>query len=72
MTNNKGKDKYFYIKEFKALKRGLFVHFGLYSQVGKGEWYLDDEKVPVHEYKKLAKSFNVPQNWLDDIIETAK
>ncbi len=29
-----------YIEKFKKLGFGLFVHFGLYSVVGKGEWYL--------------------------------
>ena len=28
------------IKAFKDLKLGMFVHFGLYSIVGKGEWYM--------------------------------
>ena len=60
------------IEKFKKYKRGLFVHFGLYSQVGKAEWYLDDCKVPIAEYKKLADTFSVPINWLDDIIKTAK
>lgn len=28
-----------YIERFNRLGFGLFVHFGLYSVVGKGEWY---------------------------------
>lgn len=60
------------IENFKKYKLGLFVHFGIYSQVGKAEWYLDDYKVPVEEYKKLTSSFLVPQNWYEDIIEVAK
>ena len=38
------------IKEFEKLGLGMFVHFGLYSQLGKGEWpqhragYLDEEQ----------------------------
>ena len=27
-----------YIKDFEQLGFGLFVHFGLYSVLGKGEW----------------------------------
>ena len=30
---------YEYIKDFRKLGLGLFVHFGLYSVVGKGEWF---------------------------------
>lgn len=60
------------IKKFSSYKRGLFVHFGIYSQVGKAEWYLDDEKVPILQYKKLANTFSLPTNWTNDIIECAK
>ena len=27
-----------YIKDFENLGFGMFVHFGLYSVLGKGEW----------------------------------
>ena len=27
-----------YIKDFEKLGFGIFVHFGVYSAVGKGEW----------------------------------
>ena len=27
-----------YIKDFEQLGFGMFVHFGLYSRLGKGEW----------------------------------
>lgn len=27
-----------YIKDFEKLGFGMFVHFGIYSQQGKGEW----------------------------------
>lgn len=33
---------------------------------------MDNEKVPVEEYKKLANTFDIKENWLNDIIETAK
>ena len=32
-------NKYAYIENFSKLGYGLFVHFGLYSLVGKGEWF---------------------------------
>jgi alpha-L-fucosidase len=43
-------------------KFGLFIHWGLYSQVGKGEWHMNNQKVPIEEYSLLAKSFN-PTNF---------
>ena len=43
-----------YIERFEQAGFGFFVHFGLYSIVGKGEWYLhlNPEADPV-EYEKL-------------------
>ncbi|MBP5465990.1 MAG: alpha-L-fucosidase [Clostridia bacterium] len=31
---------YEYIEKFRSLGFGLFAHFGLYSKIGQGEWYL--------------------------------
>ena len=39
-------------------KFGLFIHWGLYSQVGKGEWHMNHRKIPIEEYSRLAASFN--------------
>lgn len=60
------------IKNFSNYKKGLFVHFGLYSQIGQGEWFLNNSNMEVNEYKKLINTFNVPKNWVNDIIECAK
>ena len=35
-------------------KFGLFIHWGLYSGHGQGEWYMNWGKVPISEYRKLA------------------
>ncbi len=37
---------------------GMFIHFGLYSQLGRHEWAMETEGIPVAEYQQLAKSFN--------------
>ena len=53
-----------YIKNFENLGFGMFIHFGLYSLIGQGEWVgklcADDPKLPVGEaeYKKLMNAFN--------------
>lgn len=39
-------------------KFGLFIHWGLYSTLGRGEWVMSSEKIPVAEYAKLADRFN--------------
>jgi alpha-L-fucosidase len=33
---------------------GMFIHWGLYSGVGKGEWYMENSGTPPEEYRKLA------------------
>ena len=35
----------------------LFLHHGLYSLVGQGEWIQDFQKTPVEEYAKLKDQF---------------
>lgn len=36
---------------------GMFIHWGLYSVVGRHEWVMEDEAIPVAEYEQLAKRF---------------
>jgi alpha-L-fucosidase len=33
---------------------GMFIHWGLYSGPGKGEWYMENNGVSPQEYRKLA------------------
>jgi alpha-L-fucosidase len=37
---------------------GMFIHFGLYSVLGRHEWAMEEEGIPVAEYQLLAKQFN--------------
>jgi alpha-L-fucosidase len=37
---------------------GMFIHFGLYSVLGRHEWAMEEEGIPVAEYQQLAKAFN--------------
>ncbi len=43
---------------FEDAKFGLFIHWGVYSLVGKGEWVMDHDKLPISEYAKLPPRFN--------------
>ena len=43
---------------FADAKFGLFVHWGVYSLLGKGEWVMDNDRIPVAEYEKLPPRFN--------------
>jgi alpha-L-fucosidase len=42
---------------FKGAKYGLFLHYGVYSQLGRGEWVQYRERIPVAEYGRLKDSF---------------
>lgn len=39
---------------FDEAKFGLFIHWGLYSLLGRGEWVMFNEKIPPEEYARLA------------------
>ena len=43
---------------FQDAKFGLFIHWGVYSVLGRGEWVMNQEKIPIVEYEKLAPKFN--------------
>lgn len=57
------------IKNWQKLKFGMFIHWGLYSLHGKGEWAMYGEEIDKDEYKKLADKFNPsefnPQKWAE-------
>ena len=38
---------------FADARFGLFMHYGLYSLLGRGEWVLQKETVPLAEYEAL-------------------
>jgi len=42
---------------WQAARFGMFVHWGLYSQLGRHEWVMNRERIPIPEYEKLAASW---------------
>lgn len=44
-------------KEFQDMKFGMFIHWGIYSELGAGEWVMHDRKIPYDSYKRLASFF---------------
>ncbi len=63
---------YEYIANFKKMGFGLFVHFGIYSVAGKGEWYFFTNKLGAEEYNSLASRFYVAEDWAERLVHTAK
>ena len=46
------------IYNFERYGMGLFVHYGLFSLMGEGEWVQNAKNIDVAEYEKLADSFH--------------
>lgn len=47
-----------YRNTFQDMKFGLFIHWGIYSEMGEGEWVMHTKKIPYDTYKHLADNFN--------------
>ena len=63
---------YEYVKEFENLGLGMFVHFGLYSILGKGEWVKFMYEMGDEEYEALTKKFKVKRTWAKELVAAAK
>ena len=44
-------------EQFQDEKFGIFLHWGLYSMIGAGEWVMTNWNINHREYPKLAKTF---------------
>jgi len=42
---------------FEQARFGMFIHWGLYSLIGHGEWAMNRERIPLREYVRLADRF---------------
>lgn len=43
---------------FQQARFGLFIHWGVYSVLGDGEWAMNIQQIPVNAYEKLPSFFN--------------
>ena len=44
-------------EQFRDDKFGVFIHWGVYSMLARGEWIMYNEKIPYSEYSKLPGGF---------------
>src|SRR3989442_7726254 len=42
---------------FRDARFGMFIHWGLYAQLGRHEWVMNRERIPVVEYEPLADTW---------------
>ena len=44
--------------QFQDDKFGMFIHWGLSSSLGDGEWVMNNRNIKVVDYTRLLRSFN--------------
>ncbi|MBM7565901.1 alpha-L-fucosidase [Paenibacillus sacheonensis] len=57
---------------WREARFGLFIHWGLYSLLARGEWVMYQEQIPIKEYEKLAIRFNPARFDARSWVRTAK
>ena len=60
------------MKWWHEARFGMFIHWGLYSTLGRHEWVMEQEGIPVAEYEKQAKLFKPKPNAARDWARLAK
>src|SRR6266700_2923590 len=60
------------MKWWHEARFGMFIHWGLYSVLGRHEWVMENEGIPVAEYEQLAKRFKPKPNAARDWARLAK
>jgi len=45
-------------KWFQDARFGMFIHWGVYSVLGAGEWVMNNRKMSIEEYEKVPPQFN--------------
>lgn len=54
---------------FQDARFGLFIHWGVYSVLGDGEWVMNNQQIPIATYEKLPDFFNPTsfdaKEWVD-------
>lgn len=56
---------------FSKCRYGLFIHYGLFSLLGRGEWVWNREQIPHDEYAALAERFTADKFDAEAICDLA-
>jgi alpha-L-fucosidase len=59
------------IQEFVGYRFGLFIHYGLYSTIGRGEWVMNREKISPQRMRESAADFRPDRFDADEICRLA-
>ncbi len=57
---------------FHEAKFGMFVHWGIYSVLGRGEQIMVRDLMPLAQYEPLAQQFHPADDWARQLAMTAR
>lgn len=57
---------------FREAKFGMFIHWGVYSVIGRHEWIRHQAQIPQAEYDRYARRFNPVRFNADEWVRLAK
>lgn len=57
-------------KNFQDMKFGIFIHWGIYSMLGDGEWVMNNKSLNYEEYPHLADGFYPSKFNADEWVKT--
>lgn len=60
------------IVNYEKMGSGLFIHWGLYSQLSQGEWTQFIHEIPKGKYESLIKGFKAEKYNAKEIVKVAK
>lgn len=60
------------MKWFNEARFGMFIHYGLYSLMGRGEWAMFMERIPAWEYAPLADQFRPQRGCVEQWVDLAR
>jgi alpha-L-fucosidase len=60
------------LRWFKESRFGMFIHWGIYSILGRGEWVMFQEKIPVETYEKMQAEFDPTLFDAEKVVALAK
>lgn len=58
------------IQWWRDAKFGLFIHWGIYALIGKGEWAYFNEKIPEKAYRNIAENEFMPELNAEEIAKS--
>lgn len=57
---------------FEEARFGMFIHWGVYSILGDGEWVMNNQNIAIENYEKLPQFFNPTEFDAQEWVKLAK